>query len=228
MPPVDVLAKTVTFLTDDSVHLRGSYYEARDDDSLSLVLVHDEGAQRGWWEPYVPLFRSRGWSVLTFDLRGHGESLRQDMRSALLAPEPAHRTSQHAYPADLRAAVAFVARQAKADPRRIAALGIGLGADLAYAGSARGWGAASTVCVGLDESRARMLAGTGTFAPRSVYLMYAEGDPVASATATAFAATAISPAEAKGYPGNADGPALWTERQPEILARAIAWIERTI
>src|ERR1700676_3301070 len=168
--------RSVTFLSEDSVHLRGSYASGRGDRALTLILIHDAGADRTCWEPYVPLFRTRGWNVLTFDLRGHGESVRQDMRHALLKADPADLSSAHVYPSDVRAAVAFAARQTYHQSGRIALLGAGFGADLAYAGSGRGWGGVSTVCVSLDDARARILAGSGAFAPRSCYLMYGEGD----------------------------------------------------
>ena len=221
-------ARSVTFLTDDSVHIRGSYWEGRGEVALTALLVHDAGADRTCWEPYVPLFRSRGWNVLTFDLRGHGESVRQDMRHTLLRPEVADLTSAHHYPADVRAAVAFAQRQSRHEAGRLALVGLGLGADLGYAGSARGWGAGTNVLVSLDESRARELAGNGTFGPRSCYLMYGEHDDEAAASVEAFRQAAASPSEAFGYPTNARGLALWTQRQPETIARAIGWIEKTI
>ena len=90
--------RSVTFLSEDSVHLRGSYASAHGESALTAILVHDAGANRTCWEPYVPLFRTRGWNVLTFDLRGHGESVRQDMRHALLKADPADLTSPHVYP----------------------------------------------------------------------------------------------------------------------------------
>ena len=220
--------RSVTFLSEDSVHLRGSYASAHGESALTAILVHDAGANRTCWEPYVPLFRTRGWNVLTFDLRGHGESVRQDMRHALLKADPADLTSPHVYPADIRAAVAFAARQEFHQPGRIAILGVGFGSDLAYAASARGWGAVSTVCISLDDDRAHALAGPGTFAPRSCYLMYGADDPVSVASGESFGVTAAVPSERFPYAGTAKkGLALWRERQPEILARSISWIEKT-
>jgi hypothetical protein len=120
-------------------------------------------------------------------------------------------------------------RQDKADPAKVAIIGAGLGADLAYASAGRGWGNTSTVCIGLDEERGRSLAGSGAFAPRSIYLLYGALDPVASASALAFSATSQPPAEVKVYENSANtGMALFAEQQPEILARSIMWIERTV
>ena len=220
-------ARPVNFLTEDGVHVRGAYHNGTADRALTLVLIHDAGADRTCWDPYVPLFRSRGWNVLTFDLRGHGESLRQDMRLALLRPDAGELTSPHVHPADVRAAVAFAQRQPGYVPGLIALVGLGFGSDLAYAGSARGWGGASTVCVGLDEERARLLAGNGSFSPRGCYLLYGSGDWTSAGSAQALLATAAAPAEAFAYPSEKTGLPLWQERQPEILARSIAWIEKT-
>lgn len=219
--------RSVTFLSEDGVHLRGSYAEGRGDGAPTAVLVHDAGDDRRCWERYVPLFRSRGWHVLSFDLRGHGESVRQEMRHALLAPDPAALTSPHVHPVDVRAAVAFAQRQPRYAAGRIALIGLGYGGDLAYAGSGRGWGGASTVCVGLDEERARLLGGSGPFAPRGCYLLYGAEHWAARGAAEAFLAAAAAPSEAHGYPSEKTGLPLWEERQPEIVARAIAWIEKT-
>ena len=80
-----------------------------------------------------------------------------------------------------------------------------------------------------DESRARGFAGPGAFAPRGIYLMYGALDPSGNAAAMSLASTALFPAECEAYQGSAlTGIHLWDERQPEIVARSIAWIERTI
>jgi len=221
-------ARPVTFLSEDSVHVRGTYYETRGERGLTVVLVHDALGDRTVWDPYVPLFRSRGWNILTFDLRGHGESVRQDMRHALLQPDTNDFSSPHAYPNDLRAASGFAQRQPKHVTGRLAVIGLGFGADLAFAGAGRGWGGATTVCVSLDEPRARLVGGHGAFTPRSCYLLYGSDDPAFAVSAEAFKAVAVSPAEAHAYPTTAQGPALWEERQPEIIARAIGWVEKTV
>ena len=162
--------REVTFLSDDSVHLRGTYWEPPEEGAASLLLIHDFGSNRKVWNPYVAMFHSRGWGVMTFDLRGHGESVRQDMHAALLEPE-AQDLAAETYARDVRAAISFLARQPKSDAARIGISGVGAGSDLAYAAAGRGWGAASTVLFGLDEPRARIFSGYGPFAPRSVYLL---------------------------------------------------------
>jgi len=220
--------RDVTFLTDDSVHLRATYWEPRAGGNVSVLLLHDFMGDRQVWKPFVPAFRSRGWGVFALDLRGHGESLRQDMRSDMLKPLEPHKRSHVHYPSDVRAALAWVNRQIKTDPARVATIGVGLGADLAYAASAKGWGTTSSVLVGLDEGRARELAGQGGFAPRSCYLMYADSDPTSCVSAPTFVSSTSLPKDAFVYTNTAtSGIDLYREKFPEIAARTIAWIERT-
>jgi pimeloyl-ACP methyl ester carboxylesterase len=221
--------REVSFLSEDSVHLKGTYWPPRQSGRCSVALIHDFGGSRNDWLPFIPFFRSRGWAILAFDLRGHGDSLHQDLHPHALTPEQSDLRSPIAYPNDTKAALAFIERQPHTESGTIAAIGVGIGADLAYAAAARGWGTASTVLIGLDDSRARDLAGSGPFAPRNVYLMYASGDPVAVRSAESLLRTAARPSEVFAYPDTAStGMALVREKSPELLARAIAWIERTL
>jgi len=221
--------REVSFLSEDSVHLKGTYWPPRQSGRSSVALIHDFGGSRNDWLPFVPFFRSRGWAILAFDLRGHGESVHQDMHPQDLVPEQSDLRSPTAYPNDTKAALAFIERQPHTESGTIAAIGVGLGADLAYAAAARGWGTASTVLIGLDDGRARDLAGSGPFAPRNVYLMYAADDAVSARSAELMLRTASRPTESFAYAGTtSSGIALVREKSPELLARAIAWIERTL
>ena len=205
------------------------YWPPRQSGRCSVALLHDVYGSRNDWLPFIPLFRSRGWGILTFDLRGHGESVFQDLHPHELVPEQSDLHSPNAYPNDVRAALAFLERQPHTQSGTLAAIGAGLGSDLAYAAAARGWGTASTVLIGLDDSRAHDLAGSGPFAPRNVYLMHAAGDNVSASSSSAFLRAAGRPSEVFAYPDSAaSAMALVVEKSPELLARAIAWIERTL
>ena len=220
--------RPVSFRTEDGWQIRGSYWEARGERTVSLVLLHDRSANRDVWEPYVAFFLSRGWNVLTFDLRGHGESVRHEGRGAL-HERTGEEQLEGGWPLDVRAAIAFLADQPKADAAKCAVVGVGVGADLAYAAAARNWGVAGIVGVSPDDARAHRFAGPGSFEPRGASLVYADHDTTGNATAIAFATCAQYPAECHAYAGSsALGMALWEERQPEIVARSIAWIERVI
>ncbi len=219
--------RPVMFVTEDAFQLCGSFWEARADDAITVVLVHDQSADRSVWNRYARFYLSRGWNVLSFDLRGHGESVRHETRTALQPLALPDTPWEAGWPLDLQAALAFAARQPNADPAKRAVIGLGLGADLAYAAAARFWGAASVVAVSPHEARARAFAGPGTFAPRGVYMMYGASDPAGNDAALGLATSAVYPAECEAFTGTAlAGFPLWEARQPEIIARSIAWIER--
>lgn len=55
----------------DDVALRGEIVAG---DETWVVLVHDRGEDIDVWQPLRPALASAGWTVLAFDLRGHGGS----------------------------------------------------------------------------------------------------------------------------------------------------------
>lgn len=223
LPATSQGVRTVTFPAADGRPLAGSLWESGETGAVAVLLVHDREGDRTIWEHAIPRFLARGWTVLTFDLRGHGDSLAHGERAALPGGLDA------GLAADVRGALAFLATRPVADPARIAAVGLGRGADLVWAAAARDWGAASAVCVSPDEARARAFAGPGPVRPRGVYVLYGARDALGTEAALAFAAVAREPAESYAYDDDARrGASLWTEREPEIVARTVAWIERTL
>ena len=97
--------RPVMFLAEDAFQLRGSFWEARADGAISLLLVHDRSADRSVWDKYVRFYLSRGWNVLSFDLRGHGESVRQEARTALQPPATPETLWEAGWPLDLKGAL---------------------------------------------------------------------------------------------------------------------------
>src|SRR2546428_4226425 len=127
-PPADVVSplhEDVSFRATDGLLLKGWWFDAtalqktlaRAD--RAVVFVHGRGQNRiiSSFHPdrIAPLFLARGWDVLLFDLRGHGES--EGDRYSLGQYEPR----------DIVAAVRFAAAKAGIDRRRVAVLGESLG-----------------------------------------------------------------------------------------------------
>ena len=127
-PAADVVSpvhEDVSFRATDGLLLKGWWFDpaalqkgaARAD--KAVVFVHGRGQNRivSSFHPdkIAPLFLARGWDVLLFDLRGHGES--EGDRYSLGQYEPR----------DIVAAVSFAATKAGIDRRRVAVLGESLG-----------------------------------------------------------------------------------------------------
>lgn len=64
-------SQSVSFPTSDGVQIKGSYYDGGD---KSIILLHMLGRNRSDWNDFANLLQKEGYSVLSIDLRGHGES----------------------------------------------------------------------------------------------------------------------------------------------------------
>lgn len=123
VPGLRAQARTqrVTFRTVDGALLSGSYYETSPKPSPAVILVHMYTRNRRDWEPVATRLAADGIAVLTFDLRGHGES----------TPAP---TEAGAAPAamvkDVEAARQFLLTRADVAHDRIGLAGASLGANL--------------------------------------------------------------------------------------------------
>src|SRR5438874_4975109 len=140
-PAADVVSpvhEDVSFRATDGLLLKGWWFDpaaiqkgaARAD--RAVVFVHGRGQNRiiSSFHPdlIAKIFLARGWDVLLFDLRGHGES--EGDRYSLGQYEPR----------DIAAAVDFVSAKAGIDRRRVALIGESLG------------GGSAIMTVGLDPS----------------------------------------------------------------------------
>jgi pimeloyl-ACP methyl ester carboxylesterase len=79
--------QTVNFLTDDGVSIIGSYYTplnvvsnaSSSTTTPTVILLHMLGKDRGTWNAFASTLSQKGsYAVLSIDLRGHGESVKQN------------------------------------------------------------------------------------------------------------------------------------------------------
>ncbi|WP_240911073.1 alpha/beta hydrolase [Paludisphaera soli] len=72
--PEDV-GETASFRTSDGLTLKGSYFKARTDSRVGvLVYCHEFLSDRFSYAPYLDHLRDRGFDVFSFDFRSHGAS----------------------------------------------------------------------------------------------------------------------------------------------------------
>lgn len=119
--PADVgLAfERVGFTTSDGLRLAGWWVPAPDPAAArgTVVFLHGYGDSKAQSLPYLPFLHNDSLNVLAFDMRAHGES------------QGDHTTVGMDEVADARAAIAYAAT--RADPSRIALLGLSMGAATA-------------------------------------------------------------------------------------------------
>ena len=140
VPTADAVSpvhEDVSFRSTDGLLLKGWWFTpaaTRSDrgPDKAIVYVHGRGQNRiaSSFHPdrSAPLFLARGWDVLLFDLRGHGES--EGDRYSLGQYEPR----------DIVAAVDFAAKKGGIDRKRVAVIGESLG------------GGSAIMTVGLDPT----------------------------------------------------------------------------
>jgi hypothetical protein len=123
----------VKFTTTDKKEITGSYYYSASDKELKqpvVILIHQFNETKAQWQqPFIDSLLALKYKVLTFDLRGHGSSTKQDgdIESILTDPNQA--------PQDIKAAIEWLRTQKGVDTARIAAVGTSIGGNLALYGA---------------------------------------------------------------------------------------------
>jgi len=83
------------FMTSDGVLLSGAFYPGNaDKETIPIILLHGQGKSREEFAPLIEEMKKRGYAVLAFDFRGHGESTtrfsdpREDMQPENMVQPP--------------------------------------------------------------------------------------------------------------------------------------------
>jgi uncharacterized protein len=131
-------ARDVSFLASDRVRLVGWYVPGRN--GAAVIVLHGSHRTRSDVLAHLRMLNAAGYAVLAFDARGHGQS--QGETNAL-----GWRGTR-----DIAGAVAFLQRQPDVNPRRIAALGLSMGAEEALRAAASGIPLSAVVAEGAGAS----------------------------------------------------------------------------
>lgn len=117
----------VNFKTQDGVSIAGNFYSAATPDTQkALLLLHMMPATKESWDEFSQKARTAGWNVLAIDLRGHGESVKQNGKflNYRRFDDAEHQASME----DIEAAIEFLEGK-NLEPQAIA--GASIGANLA-------------------------------------------------------------------------------------------------
>ena len=117
-------ARDVSFRASDGVRLVGWYVPARN--GATVILLHGSHGSRADTLAHLRMLVAEGYGALAYDARGHGQSAGQTNALGWRGAE------------DLAGAASFLDRQPGLDRRRIAALGLSMGAEEALRAAATG------------------------------------------------------------------------------------------
>lgn len=137
-PAATALGRDVETVTRDGVAISGSFAPAARGPAPAVVLLHQLGSDRADFAGFAPQLRRRGMATLAIDLRGMGRSLSRSPSKERYVPPRDQERVLRLMQRDVEAAVRFLRARREVDPDRIAIVGLGGGASLAWRASGSG------------------------------------------------------------------------------------------
>lgn len=146
----------------------------------AVLLLHGYGEDRFVWTKFSKELLTRGFAVMTLDLRGHGQS--RTKNGVTIQASPAWRTDVHQFPVDVDPALDWLKSRPRVDSRKIVVIGTDVGANLALIASGRFPEVRAAVAINPKRDESLALAGSAhDFQPRSTLVIVpdqAEGDRI--------------------------------------------------
>ncbi len=207
--------KTVTFTSTDGVKLVGTFYTPVTANAPGLVLIHMVARQRTDWDELASLLQSQGFAVLTFDLRGHGDS--SGSRDWTKMTE------------DVAGAYRFLIDQPGVDSRRIGLVGASIGANLAvnFAAAERGVKAIVLLSPGLDYRGVKTEAAMQQYGDRPVFLAASRTDAYAAQSVATLGEVATGEKKAKIYDDAGHGTQM-LGKSSDLSSLIVEWLKSTL
>jgi len=208
-------AERVTLRTDDGVQLAATWYEPDARQGPAVILVHMLLKSRRDWDVLASQLSDAGIGVLTFDLRGHGDSQgnAQD-HTAMLQ--------------DLKAAKRFLVGRSDVNQGRIGIAGASLGATLAAMLAADDATIRSLVLLSpsLDYRGLRLEPAMRKVGNRPVLLAASSEDAYALRSARELQKDTTS-RELQVLTSAGHGTTMLA-RSPELVSTLVDWFRRTL
>ena len=123
--------EAVTINSTDNVAVSATFFKGKAEKGPAVVLVHMLGRSRADWTPILEkyLLPEAPFSYLAIDLRGHGDSTKQDGKT--ISYSEFSTKEWNGAVADVAAAVAYLRSRPDVDGDKIAIVGASIGANLA-------------------------------------------------------------------------------------------------
>jgi dienelactone hydrolase len=206
----------ITITTDDGISLAATIkYPVRNSLSPAVVLLHQYGADRHQWDQYFQSFINAGMVVLSYDMRGFGES----RMPAIPKDQETHLAS---LALDLPAVIKYLQQQPSVDSARISFVGASIGASVDYVGSGNSLGVYRTVLLS-PVVRGAAFDGHDVvgFSPSGVFGVSSEKE---KADLETFMKNVKDPQQKKVEPGDAHGIALLPNT--ELMDNIVSWLNQ--
>ena len=189
----------------------------------AVLLLHGYGEDRSIWKDFSRQLLSRGWAVMSMDLRGHGDSKTRNQRP--LQPSSEWRTNPREFPVDLDPALDWLKSRPRVDNRKIVVIGSDVGANLALIASGKFSEVRTVVAINPSLNESFALAGSAQdFQPRSALIVTAnqgDGDQIKAVVKAPSRVVLVRPAGAR-YGTTAQ----WTADK-QVADAVFQWLKET-
>jgi dienelactone hydrolase len=194
----------------------------------AVLLIHDIGEDRHTWDPFIQTYLvGRGFGVLNLDLRSHGGSTMKGTEKIPALPSRASELNQ--FPADLEAAVKWLRSKEGVDINRIACVGGGVGADLAFFASGKFEEIRTAIAVSPTAETAQTWAkGIQNFQPHSILYVAAQGDPAAIDSSRQLEKLTGFPVQVRIISDSGLKGSKLAAESPEVSKIILDWIQKGI
>jgi alpha-beta hydrolase superfamily lysophospholipase len=216
-PGLDAGGRGIVLRAADGATLSASLHESGRAGSPGVVLVHMFRRTHADWNGVAEALQQAGMTVISIDLRGHGDSAGH-YDPADLAP----------LVQDVEAAVGLLQARTDVSRGRVGIAGASLGASLAVLAAAADPSIRSIALLSpsLEYRGLKCEAALKKFAPRPALLVAASNDPYALRSVRQL--TSAGPAnEALTLEGAGHGTAMLA-RDPDLAARVVEWFRNTL
>jgi dienelactone hydrolase len=229
--PAETWQQRVEMTTSDGVVIAGTWFQpsANPEGRLPLVLVlHDIGETRSVWNSFVTQhLLKNNLAALSIDFRGHGESSSKGSPTRSGESQPPVNTRPLLL--DVAAALEWMKSRPSIDDSRIAVMGEGLGASVAFVASGQFEAVRSVVALsaGLDEAQT-MSQGIVNFQPHSILFLATQTDSPDALSAHGLEKLAGFPVRVQIYEDSkAKGQKIF-EEVPQASDLVLEWLKNTL
>lgn len=215
---------TVTFRTKDGVAIAASFYQPSRRPTPCVILVHMLTRSRDDWQALGSRLADAGIAALAIDLRGHGAS-GPDPRA-----DPAAAQDLSPDVLDVQAARAFLASRPDLGVTSVGIAGASIGANLAALAAAADPGIRSIALLspGLDYRNLHTDAALRKYGPRPLLMVSSEEDGYSTRSVRRLQKAAGAGNRDVLVLNGAGHGTMMLSRQPDLVARLVAWFQQTL
>ncbi|MFC1500917.1 alpha/beta hydrolase [Elusimicrobiota bacterium] len=124
----------ISFSTNDGVKIYGSFIKPGSPDKVTFVLLHGLGSSKEEWKHLQGILARKGYGVLAYDARGHGESNKVDDGNILnynFFGDPTETDQWTNMIVDLNSVINFLISEKEIKRHKIGLIGASIGANVA-------------------------------------------------------------------------------------------------